>query len=536
MNHLYSEKRKYMKHSKLTALLCALVMTGAGSMSAFAADAAPAAAAATAAQPAKAQETTAAAGTPAEAAQPEVNYTEALLKGMSLTLPDVEKAVEAGTFKNLSPEAPKPAEPEPAPAPEPIPEPEPTPAPEPEPEPEPAPTPAQTAKYTADQGTSAATIETDGTYDAQTYTSTTADQNALRVSYAYMSAAGDTFTKTGDATNTESSNQYGMNAALLVTHGGHGAFTKASITSSALGAPGAFGYSKGTYLNLTDSTVTTTGNNSPALETAEKAMMKVVNTTVSTSGYASPAMKVSQNGGMILAESSHFTTTGKDSHGAYVNGDVTLTNSSVNAQNTKAAVVRNNNTLSLENSTLEGNETGSVPYNIVLYADPSAIGTMGVQQFNATGSTLISHHGGMFLVTGTHNRITLKKTTLQQDPGLPILSALGNDGAYGWGTPGANGGHVELIADEETLNGDIVVDTISDVNLTLRNNSVWTGAITIIPNAQGGEKYKTNADIFIGAGSVWNLTADSQATTVNNLGTINFNGHTITLADGTVLK
>ena len=103
-----------MKHSKLTALLCALVMTGAGSMSAFAADAAPAAAAATAAQPAKAQETTAAAGTPAEAAQPEVNYTEALLKGMSLTLPDVEKAVEAGTFKNLSPEAPKPAEPEPA--------------------------------------------------------------------------------------------------------------------------------------------------------------------------------------------------------------------------------------------------------------------------------------------------------------------------------------------------------------------------------------------------------------------------------------
>lgn len=106
-----------------------------------------------------------------------------------------------------------------------------------------------------------------------------------------------------------------MNAALLVTHGGT-AHSPRHLTSSALGAPGAFGYSKGTYLNLTDSTVTTTGNNSPALETAERAMMKVVNTTVSTSGYASPAMKVSQNGGMILAESSHFTTTGKDSLGA----------------------------------------------------------------------------------------------------------------------------------------------------------------------------------------------------------------------------
>ena len=48
---------------------------------------------------------------------PEVNYTDALLKGLSLTLPDVEKSVESGTFKNLSPEAPKPVV-EPAPEPE----------------------------------------------------------------------------------------------------------------------------------------------------------------------------------------------------------------------------------------------------------------------------------------------------------------------------------------------------------------------------------------------------------------------------------
>ena len=97
-----------MKSNKLTSLLCALALTGAVMPLSMAEAAEPAPAAA-------AQEA------PAEG----VNYTDALMKGLSLTLPDVQSAVESGTFKNLSPEAPKPAEPEPAPLPEPEPEPEP---------------------------------------------------------------------------------------------------------------------------------------------------------------------------------------------------------------------------------------------------------------------------------------------------------------------------------------------------------------------------------------------------------------------------
>ena len=94
-----------MKSNKLTSLLCALALTGAVMPLSMAEAAEPA--------PAAVQEA------PAES----VNYTDALMKGLSLTLPDVQSAVESGTFKNLSPEAPKPAEPEPAPLPEPEPEP-----------------------------------------------------------------------------------------------------------------------------------------------------------------------------------------------------------------------------------------------------------------------------------------------------------------------------------------------------------------------------------------------------------------------------
>ena len=52
---------------------------------------------------------------------------------------------------------------------------------------------------------------------------------------------------------------------------------------------------------------------------------------------------------------------------------------------------------------------------------------------------------------------------------------------------------VEFTADAQTLNGAITVDSISTLDFTLKNSSSFTG-------------------------------------------TINFNGHTITLADGTVLK
>lgn len=509
-----------MKYRKITALLCALAIAGTGVSSVFAEDAAAAA-------PAK--DSSAEAAAPA-AKVPEVNYTDALLKGLSLTLPDVEKSVQDGTFKNLSPEAPKPVVEQPAPEPEPLPEPEPEPEPELEPEPAPA------VKYTADQGDTANEIDSDGTYDGMTYTSEKPNENALRVSMAYISAKGDTFTKSGDVDDVTNSDLYGKNAALLVTHGGHGAFTDARISTTGNGATAAYGYSKGTYINLTNATISTTGNFAPAAETAEKAMMKLAGTTASTTGFGSPAIKVSKNGGIILAENSHFTTTGQESHGVYTSGDVTLTGSTVNAQATKAAVIKNNDTLSLENSILEGNETNSVPYNIVLYSDESAIGTMGTQQFNAKDSTLISHKGGMFYVTSTHGRVTLENTTIQQDASLPVFTVTGNDGSFGWGEAGSNGGHMQLVLVKQELTGNILVDSISDVNMNITDGSTWNGAIHIVPNAQNGAAYHTNADIFIAAGSTWNLTEDSEVTTVTNLGTINYNGHTIKLADGTEMK
>ena len=72
--------------------------------------------------------------------------------------------------------------------------------------------------------------------------------------------------------------------------------------------------------------------------------------------------------------------------------------------------------------------------------------------------------------------------------------------------------------------------------MTLTGKSNFTGTINIVDNAQGGTAVSDNAIVTIDKGSTWTLTGNCTLTSLTNNGTINFNGYTITLADGTVLK
>lgn len=72
--------------------------------------------------------------------------------------------------------------------------------------------------------------------------------------------------------------------------------------------------------------------------------------------------------------------------------------------------------------------------------------------------------------------------------------------------------------------------------MTLTDSSDFTGTINIIDNAQNGTAVDNNAVVTIDSDSTWTLTGDCTVTSLENNGTINFNGHTITLADGTDFK
>ena len=93
--------------------------------------------------------------------------------------------------------------------------------------------------------------------------------------------------------------------------------------------------------------------------------------------------------------------------------------------------------------------------------------------------------------------------------------------AAGWGSDGSNGGQVNLNASQQSINGDMIVDDISVLNLYLSDNSSFTGAIN--SDSQAGDVY-----VELSGGSKWTLTSDSYITSLScDADSIDLNGHTL---------
>ena len=395
------------------------------------------------------------------------------------------------------------------------------------------------------QGSSANTISEDGTYTDTTYTSTGDDENALRVDGATVTLDGITVDKSAGATsNTENGDFYGVNAALLATNGATVTITNATVTSSAQNGNGVFSYGTGTTVNISESMITTTADNSGGIQTTGGGTTNATNLVVSTSGNSSAAIRSDRGGGTVNVDGGSYVSNGYNSPAVYSTADITVKNAFLTANNSEALVIEGKNSITLENCTVTGNMSdtkGSSSeenvHNVMIYQSMSGDADVGTSTFSMTGGTLTAKNGDMIYVTNTHCVLTLSGVTIQnEDADGALLQVVGNSASHGWGTAGSNGAQVEFTADNQTLNGDIVVDTISTLNMKLTGGSTFTGTISIVDNAQNGTAVSNNAVVTIESGCTWTLTGDCVITSLTNSGTINFNGYTITLADGTVLR
>lgn len=395
------------------------------------------------------------------------------------------------------------------------------------------------------QGSSANTISEDGTYTDTTYTSTGDDENALRVDGATVTLDGITVDKSAGATsNTENGDFYGVNAALLATNGATVTITNATVTSSAQNGNGVFSYGTGTTVNISESMITTTADNSGGIQTTGGGTTNATNLVVSTSGNSSAAIRSDRGGGTVNVDGGSYVSNGYNSPAVYSTADITVKNAFLTANNSEALVIEGKNSITLENCTVTGNMSdtkGSSSeenvHNVMIYQSISGDADVGTSTFSMTGGTLTAKNGDMIYVTNTHCVLTLSGVTIQnEDADGALLRVVGNSASHGWGTAGSNGAQVEFTADNQTLNGDIVVDTISTLNMKLTGGSTFTGTISIVDNTQNGTAVSNNAVVTIESGCTWTLTGDCVITSLTNSGTINFNGYTITLAGGTVLR
>lgn len=405
---------------------------------------------------------------------------------------------------------------------------------------------AQNALGQVEQGTAANLLTEDEVVRSETYTSKGGDENALRVSGASVSLEDVQVHKIGGASsNTENGDFYGMNAALLATDGALLTISKAEISSDAPNGNGVFSYGEGTVISINKSSIETLGDNSGGLQTTGGATMNAVDVQVSTAGSSSAAIRSDRGGGTVNVIGGSYRSSGLNSPAVYSTADITIMNAELTAENSEALVIEGKNAIKLldcqvsgQMSSTQGASSDENVHNVMIYQSMSGDAEIGTSEFSAQGGRITSQNGDMFYVTNTHCLMTLDGVELidESESGGLLLRVCGNSGRRGWGVAGANGGQVELLAKHQHLAGDVQVDSVSTLSLQLTEGSVLTGAINIVENAAGGEAVPDNVSVSIAEGCAWNLTGDCTISSLENAGTINFNGHTITLADGQVLR
>ena len=361
-------------------------------------------------------------------------------------------------------------------------------------------------------GTSANTITEDTEVDSETYTSTGDDENALRVDGATVTLKDITIEKTaGSSSNTEDGDFYGLNAGLLVLNGATATITGATVNTSVTNGNGVFSYGEGTVVNISDSTIRTTENNSGGIQTAGGGTMNATNLDVETQGNSAAAIRSDRGGGTVNVDGGSYVTNGTGSPAIYCTADISVSDATLTANASEGVVVEGKNSVALTDCEVTGNMSNT--YNgdsdenihcIMIYQSMSGDADVGEATFSAEGGSITAKTGDMFYITNTDCEITLKDVafTLANDI---FLRVEGNSSSRGWGTEGANGGDVTLTADSQEFTGNILVDEISSLALTMKNGTSYEGAIN--PDGDGG-----TVDVTLDDNSTWTLTGDSYIT------------------------
>ena len=381
--------------------------------------------------------------------------------------------------------------------------------------------------------------------EGESSSATDADQNvALAQNGGALTITNGSLDKSGDDTNGDSCNFYGLNSILL----GVGTGSQINVSSSRLNAnsegSNAIFATDGATVYANDDAITTSAGNSRGLDATYGGTIVANKMDISTQGDHSASVATDRGGGDISLTDSILQTAESGSPLLYSTGDIEVNNVTGTATGSQIAGMEGLNTILINNSTLEStitDKTASDPIadGIIIYQSTSgdAESTTGeAASFQAANSTLRSaiSSGSMFYLTNTTASIVLSNTTLDFDSSAAnLLQAEGND-SNGWGTAGSNGATVTLTGIGQTLRGTISADTISSVTAYLTEGSIWTGAATIMENASATSTSDAPISVNVDGTSTWVVSADSTLTnlTVAEGGkVVDGDGNAVTIVD-----
>ena len=357
---------------------------------------------------------------------------------------------------------------------------------------------------------------TDENVGSDELTATESDQSVV-----YITTNNITFTEpnliklSGESSNIENSEFYGVNAAVLV-QGGEVSITGGTITTKAKGGNAICATNKGKVTISGTKIVSTAVSSGRGLHATYGGQINAVNVDISSTGASCANLATDRGEGVVTCTGCQLSTTGAGSPLIYSTGQITVNNTKGTATGAQTVVVEGKNTANIfDKSELycygTGNRNNIDNCGVMIYQSMSGDAADGTGVLNCVDSTLeilkeseIYTTAPMFFVTNTKAVINLEDCRINYGSNI----FLDIKGTTEWGNEGSNGGEVTLNLNNQEIKGDITVDGISSLSIVMKNSKI-TGTINTSKKAK-------SLSISLDSKSTITLTGNSYYTSLTN--------------------
>ena len=366
-------------------------------------------------------------------------------------------------------------------------------------------------------------ISSTTTASNKTYSSSTASENALLIEWWNSTLTNITVEKTWDSEWWDSADFYGTNAAVLAKAGSV-TIKNSTITSNATHGNAVFAYGEWS-ITISDSTITTKKDTSWWIMVTWWWKLTANNLTVTTAWRSSAPIRSDRWWWTLTVNGWTYTSNWLGSPAVYSTADITVNDATLVSNISEWVVVEGKNSVTLNNVDLTASNTQhngkSTTYKaIFLYQSVSWDAEEWTAEFEAKDSKITSKNWDTIYVTNTSAKITLENNTITNS----VWDFLRIE-AGAWWKSWSNGWDVTLKLINQDVDWDIIVDSISSLDMSITNGSSFKWAINTDNQSQ-------DITVTLDSTSTWTLTADTYITKLNNnWWTINYNGHKLVVAN-----
>ena len=300
--------------------------------------------------------------------------------------------------------------------------------------------------------------------------------------------------KTSGSYNETDRRETGLNSTLLADAGSKVLLEYCEVNSHTAQADGVSASGEGTEVTIQDGSLSMSRAGSAAANATNKATITVIKAKANTFSNQSPVFYTSNEGTMSI-DGVMGETTGQASPLFYSAGDLTAENCRMSAARWTVGTVDGGNMYLRKNDLKSGSVCGFLVYG---NKTTDASGTLKLEKNKITVPD-----GPLFLVTNTQAEITVTNNKFSYK-GNVLMEVRADD----WGVKGSNGGHATLNLEKQSLNGSILVDSISSLVLNLKKGGKLKGQL----NAQ--ENRCAQVKVVLEAGSAWTSKGDSHLTSI----------------------